>query len=592
MRSTLSLAVLLAAVTVVRAEDPPKADAGIKVAPSKVVAVTVYQANALVTREVTVPEGAGTVEVVVSPMPPQTVAASLFAEGTDGIRVLSTRFRTRAIFEDTREEVRKLESQIKGYKEKAQSLAAEIKVLDSNMALLTKLEGFTAATMTTATEKGQLNSESVIALATHITKTRADESKKLVALQQQVEANKEQLDFANRLLQEKSGGPSRTERDGVIVLDKQNPAAGKVRFNYLVGATSWHPQYKLKAGKDKEPITIEYLAAVEQQTGEDWTNVQLTLSTAQPQLNASPPELKILDVAVIAGPMPGRPGGLPDPGVIKQLEDQSKSLRAQSNAAYNMKKAAEGGKQVNDAAALEQFCDLLATKDDPKLAQMARDLLDEMPSVTYKLKIKYSLPTRSDEQIIEIAKMDLMPEFYYKAVPLLTPNVYRLANLTNKSDMVLLPGEATMYLGTDFVGQTRLPLVAAGRGFTVGFGIDPQLQVQRALVDKTRSVQGGNQVLKFDYQILVNSYKSEPVKLQVWDRLPHAEASAVAVTLTTQKPDLSKDALYTRDERPKNLLRWDVTVEPNQNGEKALPIEYAFKLELDKQMTIASFAAK
>src|SRR5207253_5161625 len=103
---------------------------------------------------------------------------------------------------------------------------------------------------------------------------------------------------------------------------------------------------------------------------------------------------------------------------------------------------------------------------------------------------------RNDEQVVEVARFDLTPDYFYKAVPVLTQHVYRLANLTNKSQHVLLPGEATMYLGTDFVGRTNLPLVAIGEQFTAGFGVDPQLQVQRQLVDKTRSTQGDNQVIK------------------------------------------------------------------------------------------------
>jgi hypothetical protein len=82
-------------------------------APGRVTHVTVYQNNALVTRQVDVPDGAGTFELVVTPLPPQTVNGSLYSEGTDGLRVLTTRYRTRPIQEDTREEVRKLEAQLK-----------------------------------------------------------------------------------------------------------------------------------------------------------------------------------------------------------------------------------------------------------------------------------------------------------------------------------------------------------------------------------------------------------------------------------------------------------------------------------------------
>jgi hypothetical protein len=209
--------------------------------------------------------------------------------------------------------------------------------------------------------------------------------------------------------------------------------------------------------------------------------------------------------------------------------------------------------------------------------------------VTYHLATRLTVPSRNDEQVIEVARLEMQPNYFYKAVPLLTSQVYRLADLTNRSTHVLLPGEATMYIGSDFVGQMSLPLVAVGEQFTVGFGIDTQLQVQRQMIDKDRSTQGANQLLRYEYRILVNSYKSERVRLQVWDRLPHAEKETVGVSLLRSTPDISADALYVREQRPSNLLRWDVSVDPNRNGEKALAIRYEFRLELDRKMTLSSF---
>src|SRR3954468_22433292 len=69
---------------------------------SRIVAVTVYQGQALVTREVRLPEGEGTHELVVAPMPPLSVDGSLYAESGEGVRVLSTRLRSREVERDTR----------------------------------------------------------------------------------------------------------------------------------------------------------------------------------------------------------------------------------------------------------------------------------------------------------------------------------------------------------------------------------------------------------------------------------------------------------------------------------------------------------
>jgi uncharacterized protein (TIGR02231 family) len=275
------------------------------------------------------------------------------------------------------------------------------------------------------------------------------------------------------------------------------------------------------------------------------------------------------------------------------LERQAQDLRKRAQDDFNQKKEMSGIEVYNIAGAIEQASDLvLEASSKPLTRGMARAGTNEGPSVMYHLASKLSVPSRNDEQVIEVARIDVAPDYYYKAVPVLTRHVYRLANLTNASKYVLLPGEATMYIGSDFVGRMDLPLVAIGETFTAGFGVDPQLQVQRQMTDKARTQQGGNQVLKFEYRILVSSYKPEKVRLQVWDRLPHAENETVGVTLVKSSPEVSKDPLYLREERPNNLLRWDVEVDPTMTGEKALTLTYEFKMELDRNMTIGTFMTK
>lgn len=586
-------------VKVERGGAPAPEVPGPRSATSRVTAVTVYHGNALVTREVDLPVGKGHVEVVVAPLPSQTIDSSLYTEGTDGIRVLSTRFRSRAVKEDTREEVRAKEEEIKKLQADAQRIQKEIQVIEQNLQMLSKLENFTAATMAQLSEKGVLNGETTITLTKYVMDTRAEKSKAQVSLQQSLQANTDATAFATRELGELTAGSGHTERDAVIVVDKAQDAAGKVRLNYLVGASTWTPQYRLRAGKEKDPVQLEYLAAIEQQSGEDWTGVDVVLSTAQPMLNAAPPDLLALDVTVIGKGQPAGGGGAPAPGGMggpilgTQNVEMSRSLRAKAQQELITNNLKVGGAYINEAAALEQTEELLSRKEDRDATQKAAGGINpEGPSVTYHLRSKLTIPSRTDQQLIEVARIEMTPDYYYKAVPVLTPHVYRLATLANKSEYILLPGEATMYVGTDFVGRMNLPLVAIGEKYTVGFGVDPQLQVNRQLVKTTRNVQGGNQVHSYDYRITVNSYKSTPVTLQVWDRMPHAEAEAVAVSLVEPSPKLSADPSYLRKERPENLLRWDLTVEPGTNGEKADTIAYQFKLEYARDVAIGSFKAK
>jgi hypothetical protein len=616
----------------VASEDPPAAAAADakavdapKAAVSRITNVTVYPNSALVTREVDVPAALGSYELVVTPLPQHTVTNSLYSEGADGVRVLTTRYRVRPVKEDTREEVRKFEEEGQKLRALSQKLQSELAATEQNLAFIGKLEGFTGVTTVTATEKGKLDSDASIAMSKYVMDGRTEKSKDIVGIKQQIQDNAEKLEFVGRKLRELTAGSSKTEQDAVIVVEKTAAGPAVVRLNYLVDAAAWRPLYKVRAGKlPKDPVQVEYLAAVVQQTGEDWAGVTVTFSTAQPMLNAAPPELKMLAVAVMPrtavakaggagqlGQFGGMQGGgqglqgntflnnsIPNPNGLataKDLNETARQLRRQAQQELNSRKEAPGNEILNYAAALEQAGDLcladeIAVKGSSMLT--ARGPKNEGPSVSYHLGTKLSVPSRNDEQVLEVARVEMAPDYFYKAVPVMTPHVYREATLTNTSKYVILPGEATMYNGSDFVGRMNLPLVAVGEQFTVGFGAEPQLQVDRHMLVKSKSNQGGNQILRYEYRILASSYKPEKVRLQVWDRLPREENETMNVILVKTTPELSRDPLYLREDRPNNLLRWDLELEPAMNGEKALAIQYEFKLELDKQMTFGTFQSK
>src|SRR5262245_22116960 len=430
----------------------------------------------------------------------------------------------------------------------------------------------------------------------------------MVAVQEQKRLNDIQLAFIQRKMAELGRGGGRMERDAVVVVDREAGKGGRIRLNYLVSGVAWRPEYKVRAGKAAEDVQIDYLANLTQHSGEDWSHVNMTLSTAEPMLNASPPELCMLQPILVARGGPGGPpmptAAMPAPAPYAQsapkmeLQEKATGLRSKVANVFRSGKSREqleANRWLNEAASYEQNLELMRSRDEV-LAQLKKGGKGvpgasgtDGPSVTYHLPNKLTVPSRHDEQVIEVVKLNLAPKYYYKTVPVLNAHVYRLADLVNKSDHILLPGEATMFQGTDFVGRMPLPLVAIGEEFTAGFGVDTQLQVQRQMIDQTRTTQGGNQVLKYEYRILVSSFKNAPVPLQVWDRLPKGETESVGVVLLKATPELCKDGIYLRESRPNNLLRWDVEVPANCTGEKAFAISYDFRMELDRQMAITGF---
>lgn len=555
------------------------ADAPAKAGNSRITGVTIYPNSALVTREVDVPEGKGAVEVIAAGLPAQTLRHSLYSEGSAALRVLSTRFRTRQIVEDTRADVLKLQDDLAKLQTEKEKIDGDLSAVQANLNLLNKMENYTAAT---AADKGALNSEAAIALSKYVMEGRLARTKDLIGLQQQLKENRGKADTINRKLAQLSAGVQRSEYEAVIVVDRGNAGGGKVRMNYLVGSAAWRPQYKLRAGKAaNDKVELEYLAAVVQQTGENWNDVEIVLSTAQPMLNATPPDLHVLRAAVV-------PPASVNPASIAECGDRVRLLRAEAQQELNAQRIVEGCKLCDTAAAMEQSFELL----NPAAVGRSTGLVTkEGPSVIHRLRNRLTVPSRDEEQVMEVMQIDFTPEFYFKAVPVLTPHVYRLADLVNKSNSVLLPGETDIYLGSDFVGRMNLPLVAAGERFTAGFGVDPQLQVSRQLIDRSRDLHGGNQILRYRYRLAVNSFKNEKVQLQLWDRLPRAENDALGVSLVKSSIDVSRDAAYKRDQWTNGMLRWDLSVDPGMNGEKALAVTYEFTMELDKQLSVGSFAA-
>src|SRR5262249_47521274 len=156
------------------------------------------------------------------------------------------------------------------------------------------------------------------------------------------------------------------------------------------------------------PVRLEYLAGIAQQSGEDWSNVNLTLSTAEPRYNAAPPDLKTLQLAVI--PRAGTPAqassdpisGMPAPENASEVAQQARSLRGKGQQEFNRKNDLVGSTYYNSAAALEQCRDLLAPREELLAARgTVRASGEEGPSVTYHLPTTFSVPSRPDEQVLE-----------------------------------------------------------------------------------------------------------------------------------------------------------------------------------------------
>ncbi|MCP4590368.1 MAG: mucoidy inhibitor MuiA family protein [bacterium] len=583
----------------------PAASAETVELPGRVDAVTVYRGQALVTRTVEVPGPAGLREVVVTDLPEHVIPGSLHAEGGPQVEVRSVRYRTRPMRRDVREEVRKLDAEIRALQDQREALSEQRALAEQHEAYLASLECFVAPTATVELSKGVLDATTLKEMTQFVFEERQQLLQGELDRRPRMRDLQEQIELLQRRRGKVAGSSARTVREAVVFVDLHEAGGGQMQLHYLVSQASWYPFYNIRTESEREFVLVEYNASVQQTCGEDWNDVSMTLSTATPSLTARAPELTPLAITVA-----------PDAPTLRALvqkgenyEQARQRLRSEQTQFENARNAPRqhvlgqqgqssvsgqlhflgDDRELNRLAADLQNLDLLS-RERVRRKSKIRSASNEGVTVTYAIAARTSLPSRSDRQLIRIAPLRLPGSFYKVATPVLTEYVYDEAQVTNGSEMVLLAGSAATYKAGQFVGHGAVPTVAVGQSFTVGFGIDSALRAGRELVEKKEITQGGNRVVDLTYRLTLENFGIAPAAVRLFERLPKTTGADIKVTLGDTGDELSDDGTYRHAQHKQGILRWDLEVPAQAQGPDASALEYDFRLEYDRKMSITGLA--
>ncbi|MHC4396337.1 MAG: DUF4139 domain-containing protein [Planctomycetota bacterium] len=534
--------------------------------------VIVYRGQALVTRTIELDFSEGGSELIVKKLPSKIVSESLYAQASDDVTIASVRYRERAVKEDTREEVKQLDN------------------------TLLRLQDFVVAAQSSDLNRGVLQFEPLEKLVGYIETKRGEYHGEALKLDDEIIELKKQMELLRRKRKELQAGRSRTEREAVLFVNNPNRKKPTIQLSYLVNEASWLPQHNLRANPDKGKVLVEYNALIHQASGEDWDGVAMSLSTAKPTMIAAPPILKPMEVrlsssapAAIKFEAAERLGQ----SVAKQVQYRDLSdefRRIQSSRREMARKGRTAGYALNAAAMDNQMMELQVEADALEMiqAEAKRFARSEGISVTYNLGDGFSMPSRSDQQLITIAAFQTSGDFTMLGTPLLTDYVYLQADIVNDSDFILLAGSANMYRNGEFVGRGQLEMVTIGEKFTAGFGVDSQIRISREFKDKKIDTIWGNRVEQYDYRIAIDNYKSSSVKLRLLERIPYTEDEGLEIKGFKTNFPLSKDKEYLRTGKEKGLLRWDLNLSPATTEEKATVVTYSYTTKYDNDMHIQS----
>ncbi len=587
-------------------------------AKNRIAQVTLYRTQAMVVRDVEVPDAPGDYAIELKDLPPSIIPGTIFASSKD-LKVRSVRFITEYVpVELPKDKFAQIESRLKDIDVALGNIDIKRVQMKRNEEFLGRLEnqyvsklgpsataltdkevsisGFDFKTIAEMTDfifkQRELIGAQAMALddeGRKLTEERGKHSEKLGALCREYGLNEPASQQATNQSDDDLLNKRNTVYRAIIYVSRSKAGPSRLSVSYLVGNASWNPAYNMRIGGTGKELNLEYMAHVNQTTGEDWNGISLTLSTATPSMNAEIPILAPMWIRLIGN------AGADSSSLVRQSDNNllAKTWKTQTINASNFKQSKDadelaGNISLNVSANELQCVEFQNRKEVLKRWYEDVRKIDQQMAVEYTIPDTVILASRNDNQMVQILSKTLAGSLYYEAVPLLANFVSRRIEALNTIDQPLLAGKYSAFADGQYVGEGSLPVTATGQTIVLGFGIDPQLRCQRELLDKTASKSWGERTETYKYRLTVDNYKPESVAIRLIDRIPVTKDKGLNIALKEGADQLCKDAEYQEFDLPNGILRWDIALPPSSSGSKATKFDYSFDMEFDSDMRISA----
>lgn len=506
---------------------------------SEIDAVTVFPDRAEVTRvaELSLPAGANT--VVLADLPASLIETSVRVRGTGGGFEIGS-VETRKIFAESmvQEEERRLAAEIEALQDRRRGLVDRIAAFKVQLEFIAAIGKEAPKTANEEISRGRMDPEAWQKAWGFLGSGVAE------ALEGIRTAEFEQRDLDRKIEQRQhSLSQIRTGLSASIIarVNLDLPAAATVRLalSYQLPGASWRPLYDARLDSEASEISLTQLGEVRQRTGEDWTAVALTLSTARPAVSAQVPDLDTWFVDF------GRArafGGLSseslERGVADEFRDQNKT--------------------VAEAPAP------LAEPEESK-AKVAT-LRASAFAAEYVISGVANVPSDNQAHKFTIAERSMAARLAARIVPKVTAQAYIQAEVEYQGEEPLLPGTVTVFRDNAFVGTSRMDLLRPGETHGFSFGVDDKVSVDYRLVEGERSRQGlinKDRRVERRYRTEIANRHDREIEITLVDNLPVPRDERIEVELL---PDTTKPSVTDLEER-KGVFAWTKSYAPGETGE-------------------------
>jgi len=347
----------------------------------------------------------------------------------------------------------------------------------------------------------------------------------------------------------------------IVTLSADVETYGTLEFSYMVPSAGWSPSYDLRADDVNSPVKLTYKAHVYQNTGIDWSNVDMTLSTINPNRSNVKPVLATWYLNYYQPIV--RTGGYYSKDSKKRMDKESEMALSAPSVANN---AVTGGADF-------QWDDLEEAQHMNNFTQMNNN----MAMVEFELKIPQSIKSDGQSHLMAVTSEKIDASFQYHIVPKLDRDAFLMAKLSGWEDLNLLPAVANIYYDGTYVGQTRLNPSVMSDTLELALGRDRGIYLTRKKTSDEEKIKKltGQKEKTVTYQLALKNYKSSNVAIIIEDQIPVSNIEDIKVEL------LEKGIADYNDKTGK--LSWNINID----AKETLKYEFTYLLKYDKDKTLA-----
>lgn len=299
----------------------------------------------------------------------------------------------------------------------------------------------------------------------------------------------------------------------------------EVGMYYVIYGASWSVSYGAHLEADGS-LRLDYFGNIKQETGEDWKNISLKLSTSSPSRSANRAPIKSQFV------------------FGNKIQTKQEYFQSETEAAEGplLEESSNGETIINDEKEL-----------DPTIETQAG-------SVLFVIEEKANIPSLKKSHKVLIAEIkEKSVEEKYRIVGSLQPSAYLAVQLQNKKNFPFLAGSIDSFRGNNFTGKSNLDYTPPGQKSLVGFGVDKSIDFERSV--KTFKENSGtissNLTFHTNIELEVTNRSDKLQNISILERIPVSEVEEVEVQLMD---DTSKGNIIETN----GILRWDVEFKPRE----------------------------